>query len=354
MKIKWKNKGKIIYFKYVGGSILDGETVITDGSITSEKMALNTISVLFNEAGNNSFMQFISETEGFADASIAAKMLESGNLSQENINAMNAGLYAAQRSGLLVKNDYSAIMANGLVGSGTIDNPYLPLTGNVLVTCLAGYRFVTEDFYNSLKEYSRTNFPLNEFAKNIHLHTDIISDNFNIVTSVEGAVKLNYDDTWGLNGTNYSSDGYMAFLSNHMDPSSIKNYVALFGMEGTNINQANNGSYYMNGIKAGSVYGQMGQTGISGGKHVDFGIYQTNNPYRLSLYNDTRIDFESIFKIKNKDNKNGYEYTIDTWARYYSGMPTDNIFDNYPSINNYLLNWTIKNVPNYSTLPYRG
>ena len=335
-------------------AILDGETVITDGSITSEKMALNTIAVLFNEAGNNSFMQFISETEGFADASIAAKMLESGNLSQENINAMNAGLYAAQRSGLLVKNDYSAIMANGLVGSGTIDNPYLPLTGNVLVTCLAGYRFVTEDFYNSLKEDSRTNFPLNEFAKNIHLHTDIISDNFNIVTSVEGAVKLNYDDTWGLNGTNYSSDGYMAFLSNHMDPSSIKNYVALFGMEGTNINQANNGSYYMNGIKAGSVYGQMGQTGISGGKHVDFGIYQTNNPYRLSLYNDTRIDFESIFKIKNKDNKNGYEYTIDTWARYYSGMPTDNIFDNYPSINNYLLNWTIKNVPNYSTLPYRG
>lgn len=51
---------------------------------------------------------------------------------------------------------------------------------------------------------------------------------------------------------------------------------------------------------------------------------------------------------------NGYEYTIDTWAKYYSGMPTDNIFDNYPSINNYLFNWTIKNVPNYSTLPYRG
>jgi hypothetical protein len=72
------------------------------------------------------------------------------------------------------------------------------------------------------------------------------------------------------------------------------------------------------------------------------------------LYNDTRIDFESIFKIKNKDNINGYEYTIDTWAKYYSGMPTDNIFDNYPSINNYLFNWTIKNVPNYSTLPYRG
>ena len=97
------------------------------------------------------------------------------------------------------------------------------------------------------------------------------------------------------------------------------------------------------------ILGQMGQTGISGGKHVDFGIYQTNNPYRLSLYNDTRIDFESIFNFDSYNIK--YQ---DDWVQNFSGKPTDNIFDNYPSINNYLFNWTIKNVPNYSTLPYRG
>ena len=135
-----------------------------------------------------------------------------------------------------------------------------------------------------------------------------------------------------------------------MDPSSIKNYFSLFGMRGTSMNQANNGSYYLNGVKAGSIYGQMGQTGISGGKHVDFGIYQTNNNYRLSIYNDTRIPFENIF-----NNDNGYNIRYqDSWVSNFSGLPTNNILDNYPSINNYLLRWNINNVPNYSKYPFRG
>ena len=54
-----------------------------------------------------------------------------------------------------------------------------------------------------------------------------------------------------------------------MDPSSIKNYISLFGMQETSMQKAGNGSYYIDGIKAGSVYGQMGQTGTSGGPHVD-------------------------------------------------------------------------------------
>lgn len=147
----------------------------------------------------NEYKDFILNSEGFADASIAAEKLVNGTLTQSNIDDMNAGLYAAQESGLLVKNDYTAVLENGLIGLGTIENPYLPLAGNVQITCLSGYRFVTEDFYNSLKKDSRKNFPLNEFAKNEHIHTDLISDNFNIVTSVDGAIKLNYDDTWGLN-----------------------------------------------------------------------------------------------------------------------------------------------------------
>lgn len=81
-----------------------------------------------------------------------------------------------------------------------------------------------------------------------------------------------------------------------------------------------------------------------------FGIYQTKNPYRLSLDNDTRIDFESIFKIKN-----GYDVKHqDSWVTDFSGFQTSNIFDKDPSINNYLFNWTIKNVPNYSINPFRG
>ena len=346
--------------KFIGRSFskTKSETVMKSGS--SEKTPLDLISnkVVSNIYKNNLdpsyYESFFFGTESFADASIAAKKVLGGiqnkdKKTQDYINEMNSALMAIQNTGLLEKNAYVAIASSGLNGDGTIDNPYLPLTGDIYVTCLSGFRFVTEDFYDSLKEDSRTNFPLNDFAKNIHLHTDLISDNFNIVTSVDGAIKLNYDDNWGLNGTNYSTNGHFAFLSNHMDPSSIKNYISLFGMQGTSMQKAGNGSYYIDGIKAGSVYGQMGQTGISGGKHVDFGIYQTKNPYILSIYGDTRVEFNKKF--------NGDIYKLkfqNDWVNDFSGKPTNNILDNYPEINKYLLNWTIKNIPNYSNSPYRG
>ena len=104
----------------------------------------------------------------------------------------------------------------------------------------------------------------------------------------------------------------------------------------------------MDGIQAGSVFGNMGQTGISGGKHVDFGIYQTKNPFRLNIYGDTRVEFGNIFNTSKS-------YTIkykDNWAQSFSGKQTNKILDNYPAINKYLIEWTIKNVPNYSGLLY--
>lgn len=327
--------------KFIGRSFskTKSETVMKSGS--SEKTLLDLISnkVVSNIYKNNLdpsyYESFFFGTESFADASIAAKKVLGGiqnkdKKTQDYINEKNSALMAIQNTGLLEKNAYAAIASSGLNGDGTEALPYLPLTGTVSVTCFSGFRFVTDDFYYSLKKDSRENFPLNDFAVNNHKHTDLVSGNPDVVTSVDGAIKLNYDDVWGLNGTNYNTTGNLAFLSNHLDGSSLYNYLSLFGMTGTKMEMANNGSYYMSGIKAGSVYGQMGQTGISGGPHVDFGIYQTNNKFRLSLNNDKKVDFSSMYSVKN------YKYEIDTWAKKYSGKQTKNR-DEY--IKSYLEDW---------------
>ena len=235
---------------------------------------------------------------------------------------MNQGLYAAQESGLLLKNTYNKNSSN-LNGDGTIDSPYLPLTGTVYDTCDQGIRFVTEDFYNALRPQDRDNFPLMGFAKNEHLHTDLVSyDSGNVVTSVDGSVGLSYSSTWGLNGVNYSSESNLAFLSNHLDSSSIKQYISLFGMERTSLHSTGKDSFVLSGIQAGTTYATMGNTGISAGNHVDFGIYNVNKPNTLNIYSDTRLNFKDVFK------PNTYSYKPDdNWAQTYSGLTSRFLLD---------------------------
>ena len=289
----------------------------SDGTLASEEM-INS----FVRSGNvKDYSNFLLKSEGFADASLAALNLSNGKLSQGELTAMNQGLYAAQESGLLLKNTYNKNSSN-LNGDGAIDSPYLPLTGTVYDTCDQGIRFVTEDFYNALRPQDRENFPLMGFAKNDHLHTDLVSyDSGNVVTSVDGSVGLSYSSTWGLNGVNYSSESNLAFLSNHLDSSSIKQYISLFGMEGTSLHSTGKDSFVLSGIQAGTTYATMGNTGISAGNHVDFGIYQINKPYKLNMYSDTRLSFKDVY------NSDLYYYKADNWAKKYSGLTSRFLLD---------------------------
>lgn len=288
---------------------------------------------------------FIFGTESFADASIGAKNAselsneyeklkaegkrftwKESNEYEKNINSsmdlMFSGLYNAQESGLLVKNPYNT-NSSKLNGDGLIDSPYLSLTGTVYDTCDQGIRFVTEDFYNKLKPADRANFPLMGFAKNDHLHTDLVSyDSDNVVTSVDGAIALTYSNTWGFSGINYSSESDLAFLSNHLASSSIKQYINVFGMEGTSLQSSGNNSYVLAGVNAGTTYATMGNTGISAGNHVDFGIYQINKPYNLNMYSDTRLNFKDVYK-----NYTYFYKQNDKWTQNYSGLTSRFLLD---------------------------
>ena len=250
-------------------AILDGETVITDGSITSEKMALNTIAVLFNEAENNSFMQFISETEGFADASIAAKQLKN-ILNQKEINPreinqyltqMNTALYAAQNSGLLVKNDPLTIETSNLIGKGTTSSPYFPLAGYgtenpyVKITSYEGWRLVDSE----MAAIPSGNYVLNEFSPYYHQGWDGVGSG-NIVASLNGGLYLDYLNAEGFQLNNTTELG--TFNTSHASANTIDQYFSLLGQSGINMNY-NNGTYLLTGLQAGTVIGYMGNTGAN-------------------------------------------------------------------------------------------
>lgn len=267
---------------------------------------LRNSSAIFPQQVVDKYEAFVVGTEAFADASIAVQnaMTSIDNKEKgvkgysdqkvtESLSEMFYKLEKVQESGFLEKNKIQ--ISDNLVGHGIDTNPYLPLTGSISVTSLQGYRFVTQDFYDGLKDNSKANFPLNNFAKNKHIHTDLWSLDKSVVTSVDGSIKLNYDSTWGLNGAQFSNNSMRVYLSNHLDSNSLMNYLSVFGMDGTRISQLQNGQYSLEGVKAGVMYATMGQTGISGGAHIDFGIYEVNNKNILSMYRDNNLNFESVY-----------------------------------------------------------
>ena len=267
---------------------------------------------------NRALESFIGGTRAFAKVSGIAENMRNGILSQNNIDELNGALLAAQNSGWVVKNKIK--YATGLNGKGTDQMPYLPLTGEVTVTCQQGERFVTKEFYDQLKEDSRGNFPLYGFAKYSHLNTDLWSKNPDVVTSVNGSLQLKYDSVWGLSGTLNSATGDLAFRSNHLAKNSIMNYLAAFGMDGTAIKN-DSGNFSLTGLKAGVVYGTMGNTGISGAPHVDFNISNSTN---------RSLSFSDLFKEKL------YPYKQTPYAKNFSGLASRIWYEN-STVKSYML-----------------
>ena len=322
-------------------AILDGETVITDGSITSEKMALNTIAVLFNEAGNNSFMQFISETEGFADASIAAKQLKdainAGNPREINqyITQMNTALYAAQNSGLLVKNDPLTIETTNLIGTGTTSSPYFPLAGYgtenpyVKITSYQGWRLVDSE----MAAIPSGNYVLNEFSPYYHQGWDGVGSG-NIVASLNGGLYLDYLNAEGFQVNNTTELG--TFNTSHASANTIDQYFSLLGQSGINMNY-NNGTYLLTGLQAGTVIGYMGNTGANTtGAHAHMSLNASGVQF-ASVFNQDysfSLGYNSFFPDSYAANMSGYQNTI-----YFDNTELFNKVENYAKDNPLLFNY---------------
>ncbi|MDR2701579.1 MAG: hypothetical protein LBB72_04030 [Spirochaetaceae bacterium] len=248
--------------------------------------------------GSNELSNFINGSLKFADASIAAIKLKN-NLSQQNINEFNMALMDVQNSGLLIRKP--VVQASYLKGKGTEDNPYLPLTGIVTLTCLEGYRFVTEKSFTPSATY-----PLNDFAEAYHNGVDMVSSLYNVVSSTDGSLQYTYDKTYGLRGFLTSNSENFTYISSHLAGDSVVNYINVFGMGNASLIYNDNGTYSLTGIKAGVTIGTMGSTGYSTGAHVDFII--KNSTGKVQPFSAV---FENQYNNLRKTN----------WAVDFSGLP---------------------------------
>jgi hypothetical protein len=275
------------------------------------------------------YESFVSGTAALAEAGQVATDLakdidanssnpNSAQKKNDQISRLNSLLYTAQKDGVVI-NGKSQTIASGLHGEGTNETPYLPLTGTVFITSLPGIRFITDDFYNQVKNNvtNIANYPLYGFARYPHANADLGNGQDGVVSSVAGSISLGYDKnfTYGLYGVNTSADGEMAFRSNHLDEQSIKDYIQLYASGGTKLQMDSSGQYTLTGVQAGVRFGTKGSTGTSGSAHVDWAISKKgSNLSSAELFNSL------IYNRRDFD----YEYDISDEDRYMSGLSFNN------------------------------
>jgi hypothetical protein len=272
-------------------------------------------------SNNNALSNFVNGTSAFRDASLKAEKLiainkDTSKLSKAEkaafpgvvnttINALNGALMDIQNTGLLIETRVR--QASYLIGKGTDSNPYLPLPGNPYLTCLEGYRFVTEKSFTPSDTY-----PLNDYAVPEHPGVDMKSLYYNVVASTGGSLQYTYSSTYGIRGIITSGTGDQ-YISSHLAANSVLNYINVFGMSGTSLVLNDGGTYSLNGVKAGVTFGQMGSTGFSTADHVDFIVKNANGVVQ---------PFSTVFPTQYN---NMYKTP---WAEKYSGIETDVYYTN--------------------------
>lgn len=274
------------------------------------------------------------------------------------LTQMQSALYAAQESGLIIKNAVE-IDETGLIGEGTSESPYVAArgygNGEVTITSWPGARFVTDGFYNALQrsevesgarsqQWLDMNYPRQGFARDVHQGADLVGSG-DIVASVNGGLRLQYtNDGYGLQSLIASTaNPTTGFFSAHMGSGNVMNYLQLFGSSGTSL-QNIDGSFIMNGIQAGMNIGQQGSTGTSTGNHIhsEIRVGLDGNPWgepEIEQWNQMFNENES-YNYANSFNVTyyalpftGYEGTNYTDPRLWNSLHEDWINNGIGSTN---------------------
>ena len=291
--------------------------------------------------GIKAYEEFIANTEGFADASINAQQLKdainAGNPREINqyLTQMNTALYAAQNSGLLVKNDPLTIDTTNLIGTGTTSSPYFPLAGYgtekpyVKITSYEGWRLVDSE----MAAIPSGNYVLNEFSPYYHQGWDGVGSG-NIVASLNGGLYLDYLNAEGFQVNNTTELG--TFNTSHASANTIDQYFNLLGQSGINMDY-NNGTYLLNGLQAGTVIGYMGNTGANTtGSHAHMSLNASGVQF-ASVFNQDysfSLGYNSFFPDSYAANMSGYQNTI-----YFDNTELFNKVENYAKDNPLLFNY---------------
>jgi hypothetical protein len=305
---------------------LSGASMIAAGDMTAEQIAsLMSTAEITDES-------FIKGTQGLSIASSNAKKLIASldaetkfNKHHEDseqmnfdvmattqnalMNNLNAGLLQAQTNGVVFKNPLE-IDTTGLIGSGTSDNPYLPVRANadgkVQVFGYSGLRLTD----NEMTKANSASFPAYSFAKKIHDGGDIAGSG-NIVASESGSLSFNFNQAYGLRSV-LTTDANAQYFNSHASSGSVNDYISTFGTQGVSLS-GSSGSFKLSGIAAGSVIGEQGMTGKSvTGVHVDSEVYN----------NGDLQDWNKLFNSSDYSNR----YTPDPYATNMTGY-TSRKFD---------------------------
>ena len=262
--------------------------------------------------------EFLNGTTGFAAASVAARNLMSGKLSQSELDAMNKGLYVAQESGLLVKNGVLNPVAR-LIGSGTSDDPYFSLNtlenGTISISGKAGYRIVDLEMYEKVgKNGQNPTYPLYEFALVNHNGYDGVGGGA-IVANENGSLSLTYDNVHGIRTD--LQGAFDSYQVSHGSTDTIMNYFAQFGSGGTSMSFSN-GRYSLDGVTAGTQIGTMGSTGYA------------TNVYAHMTVNGSGIKFENLFYSEQYPSflKLNEKTQYDSYADFMTGYSSNSFFEN--------------------------
>lgn len=231
--------------------------------------------------------RFLDGTGHFADASVQAKTMIAGDITQDGIDKMNAALYAAQESGLLKKNPNSSKDFSRIIN-----------LGQVLIPVELGHDQISHDI-SSLFGYR-----VIDTKRGLTFHSGIdlrgISDS-NIIAGVNGeSSELKYDSIYGLNVTerfSLNNRSYKNILSHLEKIPTLESYFINFSTEGISLRKNR-----LEGLTAGTVIGNIGHTGYSFGDHLDWRTFENGklvNPLKSTLYGDylsnkATITYEAI------------------------------------------------------------
>ncbi|AHC14394.1 hypothetical protein [Salinispira pacifica] len=286
-------------------------------------------------SANGALNRFIEGTGAFVNASeainSAISYIGGSNYESNPINSsiantlltdMMDSLGGVQDSGLLVKNGVSGIDTSNLVNLGTDENPlYIP------VELGPGQSVHDSSSLPGLRDMDAGIF------KN-HSGIDLrgIGDS-NVVSSADNlSMELNYDATFGLNALttfNYSGISAQDKLSHLEAEPTIMSFLQNFGTEGVNFD-----GNALSGLIAGTVLGNVGNTGYSDGAHLDWNTleyssdlagFDPNSPLDSTLYGDylrNDITVQSAFARY----RSGGEGTPETVLDYASNL---NNYRNY-------------------------
>ena len=158
------------------------------------------------------------------------------------------------------------------------------------------------------------------FAPYNHNGLDLVGDGNDVVSPVDGDYSMQYDSTFGLNGVTYAEgEAGIAYQSSHMAAAGVLNYIGLAMTSGITLSNSN-GQYLLEGIQAGMVIGQMGDTGNASGAHVDYMVLQlSGNRYyaNINLLNNKYLEnltSDELMRIQYGSGKN------DDWVTMFSGL----------------------------------